>query len=62
MSDAGSKDKAVTPASNPFNKGRVMGDMGLYEVLAVVADIKDYILSNKGRFYIIGHGHSHNVN
>ena len=39
MSDAGSKDKAVTPASNPLNKGEVMGDIGLYEVLAVV-DIK----------------------
>lgn len=42
MSDAGSKDKAVTPASNPLNKGEVMGDIGLYEVLAVV-DIKAYI-------------------
>ena len=39
MSDAGSKDKAVTPASNPLNKGEVIGDIGLYEVLAVV-DIK----------------------
>jgi hypothetical protein len=39
MSDAGSKDKAVTPASYPLNKGEVMGDIGLYEVLAVV-DIK----------------------
>ena len=43
MSDAGSKDKAVTPASNPLNKGEVMGDIGLYEVLAVV-DIKAYTL------------------
>lgn len=42
MSDAGSKDKAVTPASNPLNKGEVIGDIGLYEVLAVV-DIKAYI-------------------
>ena len=43
MSDAGSKDKAVTPASNPLNNGDVMGDIGLYEVLAVV-DIKAYIV------------------
>ena len=41
MSDAGSKDKAVTPVSNPLNRGEVMGDIGLYEVLAV--DIKAYI-------------------
>jgi hypothetical protein len=44
MSDAGSKDKAVTPASKPLNKGEVMGDIGLYEVLAAVVDIKAYIL------------------
>ena len=43
MSDAGSKDKAVTPASNPLNNGEVMGDIGLYEVLTEV-DIKAYIL------------------
>jgi hypothetical protein len=42
MSDAGSKDKAVTPASNPLSKGEVMGDIGLYEVLAEV-DIKVYV-------------------
>ena len=47
MSDAGSKDKAVTPASNPLNKGEVMGDIGLYEVLAVV-DIKAYNISVTG--------------
>ena len=48
MSDAGSKDKAVTPASNPLNKGEVMGVIGLYEVLAVVVDIKAYILYQVG--------------
>ena len=43
MSDTGSKDKAVTADPNPLNEEGAMEDIGLYEVLEVVVDIKIFM-------------------